>query len=116
MPEKAIITKEKKEKVERQKIKGYGNYTENVFNKIDKNLKSSNVISNGSYTICTELTGEGFSKYNNILINRYKETADYKQGVIFYIKNLNQKTMWSNFPEKNQKFTTRIISKRINST
>jgi len=103
MPEKAIITKEKKEKVEKQKIKGYGNYTEKIFNVVDKNLKRSNVISNGSYTICTTLTGEGFSKYNNILINRYKETADYKQGNFFYIKNLKQKTMWCNYPEKNEK-------------
>ncbi len=106
MPQKAIITKEKKEKVEKPKIKGYGNYTEKIFNVIDKNFKRSNVISNGSYTICTTLTGEGFSKYNNILINRYKETADYKQGNFFYIKNLTKKTMWSNYPEKNEKCRT----------
>jgi len=99
MPEKAIITKEKKEKVEKQKIKEYGNYTERIYTEIDKNLKRSNVISNGNYTICTELTGEGFSKYKNILINRYKETADYKQGNFFYIKNLSTKKMWCNYPE-----------------
>ena len=106
MPEKAIITKEKKEKVEKQEIKGYGNYSEKIFNNIDKNFNRCNVISNGSYTICTTLTGEGYSKYKNILVNRFKETADYKQGNFFYIKNLKQKTMWSNYPEKNEKCRT----------
>ena len=71
MPEKAIITKEKKEKVEKLKIKEFGNYTEKIFNMIDKNLNRSNVISNGNYTICTTLTGEGFSKYNNMCYTKF---------------------------------------------
>ena len=103
MPEKAIITKEKKEKVEKPKIKDYGNYTEKIYTKVDKNFKRNNVISNGSYSICTSLTGEGFSQYNNILVNRYKETADYKQGNFFYIKNLTTKKVWCSYPQKDEK-------------
>ncbi len=98
MPKKAIITKEKKEKVEKIKLRDYQNYTEKVYNKIDGVLNRTNTISNGNYTISTKDNGEGFSKYNNILINRFKETADYKQGILFYIKNVNSKRIWVNTP------------------
>ena len=98
MPKKAIITKEKKEKVQKIKLRDYQNYTEKVYNKIDGVLNRTNTISNGNYTICTKDNGEGFSKYNNILINRFKETADYKQGILFYIKNVKSKRIWVNTP------------------
>ncbi len=96
MPEKAIITKEKKEKVEKVKLRKHDNYTVRVYNKVSENLPKSNVISNGNYTICMDDKGDGFSKYNNILINRFKETSDYQQGIYFYIKNINSKRIWTN--------------------
>lgn len=105
MPEKAIITKEKKEKVEKLKMKNYDNYTERVYTKVDKKLSNCNVISNGTYTICNKIDGTGFSKYKNLLINRYKETADYKQGIVFYIKNLNNKQIWENTPNNSSRIT-----------
>ena len=89
MPKKAIVTKEKKEKIEKLKMKDYQNYTEEVFTKPNYGLKRSNVISNGKYTICTLDDGTGFSKYKDILINRFKETADYRQGNFFYVRNLS---------------------------
>ena len=89
MPKKAIVTKEKKEKIEKMKMKDYQNYVETVFNKVEYGLEKINVISNGEYTICTLTDGRGFSKYKNVLINRFKETADYRQGNFFYVKNLN---------------------------
>ena len=98
MPEKAIITKEKKEKIEKVKPKDYQNYTEKTYNKIDNKLNITNTISNGSYTICMKQNGEGFSKYDGILINRFKETADYKQGILFYIKDVANKRIWVNTP------------------
>ena len=64
------------------------NDIEKTYKNIETNLNRSNVISNGTYTVCTKDNGEGFSKYNNILINRFKETADYKQGILFFIKNV----------------------------
>lgn len=96
MPEKAIITKEKKEKIEKIKLKQHDNYTVRVFNKINEGLNKSNVISNGTYTICMNDKGDSFSKCNNILINRYKQTSDYGQGMYFYIKNINSKRIWTN--------------------
>ena len=105
MPEKAIITKEKKEKVQKLKLKDYENYSEKVYTKLNTNLNTSNVISNGKYTIVSTLKGTGYSKYKNLLINRYKETADYSQGICFYIKNLNTKQIYSNLPEGKGKVT-----------
>ena len=97
-PDKAIITKEKKEKIEKVKIKDYQNYMEMSYNKIDEKLNVTNTISNGIYTICTKQNGESFSKYNNILVNRYKETADYKKGILFSIKDVSNKRIWVNSP------------------
>ena len=97
-PEKAIITKEKKEKIEKVKIKDYQNYMETSYTKIEDKLNTTNTISNGNYTICTKQNGESFSKYNGILINRFKETADYKQGILFFIKDVASKRIWVNTP------------------
>jgi cyclic beta-1,2-glucan synthetase len=96
MPEKAIITKEKKEKVEKVRLKDYENYTEVVYTKPNNLLPRTNIISNGNYTICTTDKLEGFSECNNILVNRFKETADIAQGIMFYIKNVNSKRIWTN--------------------
>ena len=98
MPEKAIITKEKKEKIEKVKPKDYQNYIEKTYSKIDNRLNITNTISNGNYTVCMKQNGEGFSKYNGILVNRFKETADYKQGILFYIKDVGNKRIWVNTP------------------
>ena len=88
MPKKAIITKEKKEKIERIKLKDYQNYVETVYTKINYGIRRGNVISNGKYTSYTLDDGTGYSKYGDFLINRFKKTADYKQGFFFYVRNL----------------------------
>lgn len=103
MQEKAIITKEKKEKIQKQKQKNYENYIETKYNKIESALNNTNTISNGEYTVCLKDTGEGFSKYGNIYITRFKETADYKQGIMFFIKNVKNKKIFSNVPAENTK-------------
>ena len=111
MPEKAIITKEKKEKIEKVKPKDYENYLEKSYTKINSKLNIANTISNGSYTICIKQNGEGYSKYKNILINRFKETADYKQGIIFYIKDVSNNKIWINTPlDKSNKGDKYLIS------
>ncbi len=116
IPEKAIITKEKKEKIQKVKPKDYQNYMELVYTKIEENLNKSNVISNGSYTICTKENGEGFSIYNGILVNRYKETADYKQGIFFYLKDVQNKRIWINTPidkeNRGDKYTVAFAPER----
>ena len=100
MPQKAIVTKEKKEKVQKLKTKDYQNYSERVYTKINKEIPNSNVISNGIYTNLSLVDGQGFSKYKNIFINKFKETDDYKQGYFFYIKNLSNNQIISANIEK----------------
>ena len=95
MPEDVIITKEKKEKIQKLKNVDYENYSLRVFTKLDFRLNNYNVISNDNYSICINERGEGFSKYKNILINRYKMTNDYSQGIGFYIKNIRTKRIWN---------------------
>ena len=95
IPETFITTKETKEQVEKIKYKDYENYTEQVITKIDSPIIRSNVISNQNYTIAMNQKGEGFSKYKNIYVNRFKKTADEKQGIFTYIKNIKTNRIWS---------------------
>ena len=95
MPETAIITKEKKEKVEKLKYKDYENYIITTYKKLDERLITGNVISNENYMIAMDQKGQGFSQYKNIYINRFKNTNDYAQGIFFTIKNIKNKNIWS---------------------
>lgn len=95
MPENVIITKEKKEKVDKIKYIGYDCYSEKVTHKPEEVLNNCNVISNGAYTVLSDDRGCGYSKYHDIVINRYKDTADTSQGIFFYIKNIKSKRLWT---------------------
>ena len=90
-PEKYILTKEDKEKVQKIKYKDYEDYVTNTYKKIDERLIRGNVISNENYTIAINQKGEGFSKYQDLYINRFKKTKDISQGIFFYIKNIKTK-------------------------
>ena len=95
MPETGVITKEKKEKVEKLKYKDYENYIKLDYNKIDERLVTGNVISSEDYVIAMNQKGEGVSKYKDIYINRFKPTDDYSQGIFFVMKNIKTKRLWS---------------------
>ena len=100
-PEKYIVTKEDKEKVEKLKYTDYESYITNTYTKIDERLVAGNVISNENYTVAISQKGEGFSKYKDIYINRFKNTEDYSQGIFFYIKNIKTKEIIStNYTQK----------------
>jgi len=110
MPENVLVTKEKKEKVEKIRYKGYDNYIEVAYNKIDRSIDEWNALSNENYTICMNQKGEGFSKYKDILINRYKKTKEEMQGVYFYIKNVNKNQLWtSSYNIKSNQFTAHFM-------
>lgn len=96
MPENVIITKEKKEKVEKIKYSNYDFYSEKTFTKINNDLEKYNLIANKNYSIVLDQKGNGYSKYKNILINRYKPTSDLNQGIYFYVKNIKNKKVWTN--------------------
>ena len=99
MPETFIITKEEKEKPSMLKYQDYENYAEVSYNKVNESLIRSNVISNENYTIAINQKGQGFSKYKDIYINRFKKTDEYEQGIFFYTKNIKTKKIWSNNSE-----------------
>ena len=116
MPEKFVITKENKEKVEKLKYKDYENYSTVVYNKIDELLIRGNVISNANYTVAINQKGEGVSKYQNYYINRYKKTDDYKQGIFFYIKSIQSGKIWSTkydeYLSKPDKYVTKFMPEK----
>ena len=60
------------------------------------NVPEIGVISNGQYTVLLNDRGSGFSRYRNILINRYRKiTADH-YGTYLYIRNLRDDKLWCN--------------------
>lgn len=103
MPEKAIITKEDKEKVEKLKYKDYEDYIVRTYTKIDERLITGNVISNENYMVAMNQKGDGVSKYKNIYINHFKYTDDYTQGIIFNIKSIKNKQIISSSYSQNIK-------------
>jgi len=105
MPEFSIITKENKEKVEKLKYTDYENYIQTTYTNIDERLVTGNVISNENYVVAQNQKGQGVSKYKDIYINRFKPTDDYPQGILFTVKNIKTKQIWSsnyNFNEKKE--------------
>lgn len=95
LPEDVILTKEKKEKVEKIKYNGYDvNFVKEI-TRFDHDLPESNVISNEEYMVCMNKDGTGYSQYKGRLINRYKPTNRYPEGIFFYFKNIKNKKIWS---------------------
>ena len=95
IPENVIVTKEEKEKTEKLKYKDYESYTEKTYTKINEDFNKSNVIANEEYSVVVDQRGNGFSKYKDIYINRYKETDEENRGINFFIKNLKTKRIWT---------------------
>ena len=95
MPENIIITKEEKEKVEKIKYVYDNNYSIREITKSNLKIPQINVISSNEYTVVMNAKGEGYSKYKNILINRYKKTNDIEQGIFFYIKDVKTNRIWT---------------------
>jgi len=90
MPSDMLITKEKKEKTKRIKYIGYDNYVERRYTKISEDLRKCNALSSEEYLIITNDKGEGYSKYKDILVNKYKETKDIPQRNIFLYKKCKE--------------------------
>ena len=113
MPETFIITKENKEKPEKIKYKDYENYSVREYNKIDERIVRGNVIGNEKYTVAINQQGTGVSKFEDIYVNRFKNTDDYKQGIFFYIKDIQTNEIWSSMGDENcDKFTIKFMPEK----
>ena len=95
MPDNVIIAKEKKEHVEKIKYVDYDYYSERIFDKKSEDINEYNLISNNDYTILIDKNGNGYSKYKNNIINRFKETDDIDEGIHFFIKDVETNKIWS---------------------
>jgi len=95
MPENVIITKEEKEKVEKMKYVDDQSYTQKEITKPISKLPQINVLASENYKIVTDSKGQGYSKYKEWIINRYKKTDDVEQGIFFFLKNVKNNRIWS---------------------
>jgi len=83
MPEKMIITKEKKEKIENLKYMDNGEYEQRQYNKINKFVPVANILANDNYSIYMDQYGNGFSKLNDDYINNYSTIDEFYRRTIF---------------------------------
>ncbi len=88
MPMKMIITKEQKEKITKNKNLISNSYTERTIEKASRENRNLNVISNEKYKIIIDDYGDSISEFEDVMVNNYKNTADIKQRINCYIKNV----------------------------
>ena len=91
MPGQIIITKEKKEKIVKNKELNIDAYTERIIEKPNKMDRNYNVISNEKYKIIIDDYGDSLSEYDGLMVNNFKETSELKQRINCYIKNVKTK-------------------------
>ena len=53
------------------------------------------VVSNGQYTVMLNDRGSGFSRYRNILLNRYRKISSDHYGQYLFVRNLRNDHLWS---------------------
>lgn len=53
------------------------------------------LLSNGSYTVLLTDSGSGYSRNENVQINRWREIPGYKFGTFIFVKSLNTDRVWS---------------------
>ncbi|KWW28808.1 MAG: cyclic beta-1,2-glucan synthetase [bacterium P3] len=59
------------------------------------NVPEVGAVSNGQYTVMLNDRGSGFSRFRNILLNRYREISSDHYGLFLYVRNLHSDRLWS---------------------
>ena len=59
------------------------------------NVPEIGLLSNGQYTVLLNDRGSGFSRYRDILINRYRKISADHYGSYLFIRNLKNDHLWS---------------------
>ena len=54
------------------------------------------IVSNGQYTVMLNDRGSGFSRYRDILLNRYRKISADHYGTYLFVRNLSTDRLWSN--------------------
>lgn len=104
MPETVVLTKEKRNRITKGKyVNKYGD--KELVYKGKENYRRVNVISSDEYTNIIDIYGNGYSKYGDIQINRYRNREEEKEGIAFFIKNMRNNKTWSTFKSDEIKFT-----------
>ena len=60
------------------------------------NVPEIGIISNGQYTVLMNDRGSGFSRYKDIMLNRYRKISADHYGSFLYIRNLRDDKLWCN--------------------
>jgi cyclic beta-1,2-glucan synthetase len=90
IPQTVVYTKEKKEKIDVLKYKGYDDYKQHFESDTSGMV---NVMTNDKYTLVINDFGEGYSKLRDIYVNKYNDSCH--QSNVIYIKNTNDNIFWS---------------------
>ena len=96
MPESVILSKETRNKVNKGKF-AYSFDDKDIIYKSKEKFRRFNCISSDKYTNVYDNEGRGYSKIEDIQINRYRNRIDIPEGVGVYFKNLQTKKIWSSF-------------------
>ena len=59
------------------------------------NVPEIGVISNGQYTVLLNDRGSGFSRFRDIMLNRYRKISADHYGIYLYIRNLRNDRLWT---------------------
>ncbi len=95
MPRNIVITKTKKEKVEKLKYKDYEDFAERNINKLLPFYENTNVISNDGYIVFTNDKERATASIKDIYINRYiRKTADRNSRDKNFIPRNKNKTRY----------------------
>lgn len=60
------------------------------------NVPEIGILSNGQYTVLMNDRGSGFSRFRNILLNRYRKISSDHYGTYLYIRDLKNDQLWCN--------------------
>lgn len=97
MPEKALITKEFKEKlIPVKKIVQEEKEVIRKFGIPEGELPQMHIMSNGSYSVMVTDGGSGYSKIGDIAVSRWKgNIRGAASGTFVFVQNINSNTAWS---------------------
>ena len=54
------------------------------------------LLSNGEYTVMLNDRGAGFSRFNNVMLNRYRKISAEPFGQFLFVRNMATDRLWSN--------------------